>query len=726
MAITFGFFSASGQALDFPSRIDANLELQPNTYLVKGQNVVSSGVNLIIKPGTVLIFETDASITVEGGLKMEGQAKNFILFNSQTPDQPGQGFIITEGSNQNIIASYCKFSNLAKPFVFSKNWSRKEVSFNNNQFKDLHHSGVFLEFQEIDKILTSQLVNINITGNTFSNNTGGVLLSKASWDLLKINITNNVFTRNEFIGRDLNGIFTTPIFMNYNINTERNREPVIRNNSICYNYGSLVMEDTVEFFPTYLTVVGTADFLDINQNYFGDNAETEFDALTKEMLSSQRAPLLVYNRLLDKPNMDNNGHIYKIGVNGQRVDNVNFDVSIDGETELIELIANKPVFPSTEFKINYIYLEDDTLRYEAVEHKLDYQFNNMRMDITIKDRIIKMKEFGYLQVSGLMDENGFDVPTVNIGLKNFLIKNRIFVMGYNNFVKVPKLIQSTPRLYYTGDLPANSGNASDTGSVFLTNELDPEDTLMRKKYWYIGVKAGTTMYFGDLAYTNVTLYLPNARPNIGFRFGYQFTNRFGLMLTQNNLLIAGSDDRGSISGHKRGTNFERGLSFRTWVYDFGLTGEYQLARYRKIKSIVPSIYGGISGYYFNPQAEVDGTYYNLRPIGTEGQTMNGATNTYNKFSVAIPFGIKLSKHLNKYTLFSVSYTYNKLFTDYLDDVSTGQFQSDEDLINANPKLGAIAPKLANPNGMTPGLNRSSSDDFDGYSYFGIAVTRKLR
>ena len=72
---------------------------------------------------------------------------------------------------------------------------------------------------------------------------------------------------------------------------------------------------------------------------------------------------------------------------------------------------------------------------------------------------------------------------------------------------------------------------SDTGDIFIDSELyDPEDSMLRREYWDAGILVGTTMYFGDLAYTNITLSLPNARPNLGFRFGYNITDRYRVEL----------------------------------------------------------------------------------------------------------------------------------------------------------------------------------------------------
>ncbi|MBI1305924.1 MAG: hypothetical protein GC181_04835 [Bacteroidetes bacterium] len=724
--ITLGFTAANAQTTRqiLPATINRDLSLAADTIIVKGKVVVEENATLTLGAGKTILFYPKAAIQIKGGLDLQGAPNKFIEFKNYKADQPGVGFVISEANQQNIKVNYTRFEGVLKPFLFEKNWSRRNVEIKNSQFQHHIENGVYIEFRELDKVLTNDPVTLLIQGNTFSNNSGSVMFAEATADLLKLVLKDNVFSRNEFIGRSLNGIFTTPVFLNENAVLTRGMEPIIKGNSFCFNYGSLVLEDTVEFFPVNITAVGSADFLDVNGNFFGENATKDLDEMMKQMISSQRAPLLLYNDLPLKPYSTTNGHIYKIAVDGVRIDDLHKDVTVNEYTSQIEMIANRPVTVSDKFQVTYIYLMDDTLRYESLNHKLEFSNMNQKVQVSIHDRIIKMRPNGYIMVQGLVDENGFMVPDVHVGLKNFLIKNNVFLSGYESFLKIPRVEQTTPRLYDEGEFPLPTvDELRDTTLKNVVPELDPDDTMWRSKYWDVAVFGGTTLYFGDLAYTNVAISLNNLRPNLGFRFGYNFTERIRIEIAQNNLVIAGADDRSSILGAKRGTNFARGLSVRTTIYDLGIIGEYRLSRYRKMRSIVPSAFIGITGYYFNPQSQInnEGRWYDLRPLRTEGQAT-----PYSKYGVGIPMGIKLTKHLNKYTTIGVSYTYNKVFTDYLDDVSTGKFQTDEYMEKANPDLGTIAVQLSNPNGIKPGTRRSSSAKNDGYSYFGVTLTRKFR
>ena len=123
------------------------------------------------------------------------------------------------------------------------------------------------------------------------------------------------------------------------------------------------------------------------------------------------------------------------------------------------------------------------------------------------------------------------------------------------------------------------------------------------------------------------------------------------------------------------------------------------------------------------QVNGKGEWYDLRSIGTEGQTLNGTQNQYEKVLIGIPFGVGVKRHLTEKVIISMSYIYNKIFTDYLDDVSIGKYPDSEALKAANPDLGDIAVQLSNPGNLSG--QRSSSAKNDGYGYWGITFSFKL-
>lgn len=124
----------------------------------------------------------------------------------------------------------------------------------------------------------------------------------------------------------------------------------------------------------------------------------------------------------------------------------------------------------------------------------------------------------------------------------------------------------------------------------------------------------------------------------------------------------------------------RNLSFRTNFISFSPIIEAYIIPERFGRGASPfSLYvaTGIRFIYFNPQAELDGIWYDLQPLGTEGQLANSGSASYSKFTVGLPFifGFKYALPSSKggksgaWTIgFESSATW--LMTDYFDDVST--------------------------------------------------------
>src|SRR5690554_7980529 len=80
------------------------------------------------------------------------------------------------------------------------------------------------------------------------------------------------------------------------------------------------------------------------------------------------------------------------------------------------------------------------------------------------------------------------------------------------------------------------------------------------------------------------------------------------------------------------------------------------------------VFSGISGFYYNPQTQINGKWTNLRPLRTEGQGLPGGADEYGMFSLAIPFGVGFKFGIGQFWRLGMEISYNKTFTDYIDDV----------------------------------------------------------
>jgi len=240
----------------------------------------------------------------------------------------------------------------------------------------------------------------------------------------------------------------------------------------------------------------------------------------------------------------------------------------------------------------------------------------------------------------------------------------------------------------------------------------------------VGLFAGGSYYLGDL---NPNRHFGNIQPAFGVVYRYNLNLRWALKV---NALYGGllGDDASQVGFDK-----ERNLSFKSSLMDF--SGQIELNflpyftgsdKYR----FSPYIFAGLAIYNFNPKAKYNGQWYELQPLGTEGQGTTAFPNrqTYSLTQVAFPFGIGIKYGLTKYLCIGAEWSLRKTFTDYLDDVSTTYV----DPIQLEAEKGPIAAALSNRSLSTPGSPviepgkaRGNAGTKDWYSFTGITLTMKI-
>lgn len=188
-------------------------------------------------------------------------------------------------------------------------------------------------------------------------------------------------------------------------------------------------------------------------------------------------------------------------------------------------------------------------------------------------------------------------------------------------------------------------------------------TIASSQSLEIGVIGGVSFYNGDLSSDKASDYFRVMRPMGGIlgRINYHknFSVRVGLTVGQ----LYGDDVYGE--------NQYRNLNFKTTLVEGSVIGEWNIfwLRYGKT-GLAPYLFGGASVYHFNPKTEFQGQTYKLRDIGTEGQGLQGHNAPYSLTQIAIPFGIGVKIGINESWTLGLEFGARKLFTDYLDDVSS--------------------------------------------------------
>lgn len=231
---------------------------------------------------------------------------------------------------------------------------------------------------------------------------------------------------------------------------------------------------------------------------------------------------------------------------------------------------------------------------------------------------------------------------------------------------------------------------------------------------------GVANYEGDLQNKFFTFSQPKL--TIGGGLSYQLSDRLSVR-TGITFGAVTSDD-------KKNPNLAvRNLNFSTSITELHLAAEYDLFNLDEA-SFTPYFFAGIAVYHFNPYTfDTTGTKYFLQPLSTEGQGFYLNRKPYNLTQFAIPFGGGIKFPLNNSISIGLELGLRKLFTDYLDDVSTTYADPDMLLANRGPKAVELAYRGAElPNGATyPTANskRGEPKNKDWYYFTGITLSLKL-
>jgi hypothetical protein len=223
------------------------------------------------------------------------------------------------------------------------------------------------------------------------------------------------------------------------------------------------------------------------------------------------------------------------------------------------------------------------------------------------------------------------------------------------------------------------------------------------------VGTGTSTYFGELA--NPGDYI-DAKPNINAGLQYYFTPRISARAEVTWFTLEGDDSKADDGSRKK-----RNLSFKSNNVEVGFTGAVNLFpngnRYYRRPYFNVYGFGGVGFIYFNPKAEYQGEKYALQPLNTEGAD-------YSRIGLVIPFGLGARLKAGPNFNIAIEGGYRKLFTDYLDDVSTvhlGPAAFSDPIAAAlsdrRPELGLAAAPA--------GTQRGNPDGDDGYFLLNLKV-----
>ena len=253
--------------------------------------------------------------------------------------------------------------------------------------------------------------------------------------------------------------------------------------------------------------------------------------------------------------------------------------------------------------------------------------------------------------------------------------------------------------------------------------LVPALTPSQAQVSEIGLTVGGTYYIGDL---NPKRHYPEATSlAFGGLYRYNFDERYAFRLQVLSGRLSAADDTSDDS-----LQVYRNLSFRTKLIEASGLVEINFFSYRAgkkdlRKNWTPFIFFGLAYFHTNPQAEMNGTWFDLQPLGTEGQNSTQGGEPYKLDQFCIPFGAGLKLNLHRIDI-QAEWGLRRTYTDYIDDVS-GDYVDNSLLAFENGDLAATLAdrSVGAATGANTGRARGDSSTRDWYQYTGISVTLLL-
>ncbi|MCB9175123.1 MAG: outer membrane beta-barrel protein [Flavobacteriales bacterium] len=223
------------------------------------------------------------------------------------------------------------------------------------------------------------------------------------------------------------------------------------------------------------------------------------------------------------------------------------------------------------------------------------------------------------------------------------------------------------------------------------------------------------------------------RWNLGGFYRYRFSNKFAVKGSLNYIRLSG-DDSESLNPARRGRNLnfkndmvELDAHLELYVYkvnDVGGTGRYT-------SDFNLYVFGGVGAFYSNPKGELNGSWYALQPLKTEGVN-------YSLINLSVPVGLGFYYTIQRKYRLGMEFSWRTTFTDYIDDVSNRYIAHTDPLTasladKSSPELSAQireenpdADKLPYPSTYQPGRKRGDPEHNDSYATVTVNFSWAIR
>ncbi len=238
-----------------------------------------------------------------------------------------------------------------------------------------------------------------------------------------------------------------------------------------------------------------------------------------------------------------------------------------------------------------------------------------------------------------------------------------------------------------------------------------------------GVLLGGSNYLGDL--NGQTVMLSQTHPSGGVIGRYNINERWAVKGYAGYGRISGADSLSSKAEDKT-----RNLSFQSDIFEVSAQFELNLISnkggYHSTRKVIPYLFSGLGIFNFNPKAELNGNWYELQPLGTEGQntTQYNDRTKYALTQFSVPFGAGLKKRFGKHFTFGIEAGIRYTFTNYLDDIGS-TYANNNVVDRSNGERAAQLADRSIGRIFVEGDPRSRKSMTDFYILGGITLTYRF-
>ena len=189
--------------------------------------------------------------------------------------------------------------------------------------------------------------------------------------------------------------------------------------------------------------------------------------------------------------------------------------------------------------------------------------------------------------------------------------------------------------------------------------------------------------------------------------------------------VFGADSLITNSGDAERWRYYRNLSFRSHIIEGSINAEvYPVMLFDKdieVHTFSPYVGLGVGLFHFNPQANYQGNWVDLKPLRLEGEGFAEYPDRkpYKLLQVYIPVTFGLKVYVNNTFAVSAGFIFRKTFTDYIDDIHTTYI--DPTLFDKylSAPQAALAKQLYSrsitPWKVKPNILKANPNDNDSYT-----------